>query len=107
PWITKSKRDDGSLSRDDFRFDKDRNVYVCPEGKLLTTTGAIGDDHTLRYLALKRDCNACALKPKCCPNTPSRKVTRDVHEDARDVARALAHTEVFEVSRRDRKRVEM
>ena len=107
PVIDKSKRDDGSLSRDDFRFDKDRNVYVCPEGKLLTTTGAIGDDHTLRYLALKRDCDACALKPKCCPNTPSRKVTRDVHEDARDVARALAHTEPFEESRRDRKRVEM
>ena len=74
---------------------------------MLTTTGAIGDDHTLRYLALKHDCDACALKPRCCPKTPSRKVTRDVHEDARDVARALAHTEVFEVSRRDRKRVEM
>jgi hypothetical protein len=30
-----------------------------------------------------------------------------VHEDARDVARALAGTEAFEESRRDRKRVEM
>ena len=39
--------------------------------------------------------------------TPSRKVTRDVHEDARDVARMLAGTEAFEQSRHDRKRVEM
>ena len=107
PVIDKSKREDGSLSRDDFTFDKERNVYVCPEGKVLTTTGAIGNDHTLRYLALKRDCEACPLKPRCCPKTPSRKITRDVHEDARDVARALAKTEAFEQSRRDRKRVEM
>jgi transposase len=107
PVIDKSKREDGSLSRDDFTFDKERNVYVCPEGKVLTTTGAIGNDHTLRYFALKRDCDACPLKPRCCPKTPSRKVTRDVHEDARDVARALAKTEAFEQSRRDRKRVEM
>src|ERR1700716_4325684 len=107
PVIDKSRREDGSLSRDDFTFDKERNVYICPEGKVLTTTGAVGNDHTLRYFALKRDCDACPLKPKCCPKTPSRKVTRDVHEEARDVARALSKTEAFEQSRRDRKRVEM
>ena len=107
PVIDKSKREDGSLSRDDFTFDRERNVYVCPEGKVLTTTGAVGNDHTLRYFALKRDCDACSLKPRCCPKTPSRKITRDVHEDARNVARALAKTEAFEQSRRDRKRVEM
>jgi transposase len=107
PVIDKSKREDGSLSRDDFTFDRERNVYVCPEGKVLTTTGAVGNDHTLRYFALKRDCDACSLKPRCCAKTPSRKITRDVHEDARDVARALAKTEAFDQSRRDRKRVEM
>jgi Transposase DDE domain len=44
---------------------------------------------------------------KCCPNMPSRRIVRDVNEGARDVARALAKTEAFEQSRRDRKRVEM
>src|SRR5437773_1470858 len=78
PVIDKSKREDGSLSREDFTFDKERNVYLCPEGKVLTTTGAVSNDHTLRYFALKRDCEACPLKPRCCPKTPSRKVTRDV-----------------------------
>jgi len=107
PVIDKSKREDGTLSREDFTFDKQRNAYVCPAGNLLTTTGTVGPDHTLRYFALKSACEACPLKPKCCPKTPSRKVTRDVHEDARDVARALAGTEAFEQSRRDRKRVEM
>jgi len=34
-------------------------------------------------------------------------IPRDINEDARDVARALAGTQAFEQSRRDRKRVEM
>ncbi len=38
---------------------------------------------------------------------PARRIVRDVNEDARDVARALAKTEAFEQSCRDRKRVEM
>jgi hypothetical protein len=29
PVIDKSNREDGSLSRGDFTFDKDRNLYVC------------------------------------------------------------------------------
>jgi transposase len=107
PVIDKSKRQDGTFSREDFRFDEERNVYFCPAGKVLTTTGHIGPDHALRYQASLPDCRACVLKPKCCPKMPSRRIVRDVNEDARDIARALAKTEAFERSRRDRKRVEM
>src|SRR5882762_926229 len=88
PVWDKSTREDGTFSRSDFTFDRERNVYFCPAGKLLTTTGSVGDDHVLRYLASKRDCDACPLKPRCCPKMPFRKVTRDVNEDARDLARA-------------------
>jgi hypothetical protein len=38
---------------------------------------------------------------------PFRKIPRDVHEHARDVARSLAGTEGFETSRRERKKIEM
>jgi len=107
PVIDKSTREDGTLSRADFSFDKERDVYVCPNGKLLHTTGTIYESTTLRYRASKLDCDVCASKMQCCPHTPSRQIPRDLHEDARDVARALAKTEAFEQSRRNRKRVEM
>ena len=107
PVIDKSKREDGTFSREDFRFDEEQNIYICPAGKALTTTGHIGPDHAIRYQASRPDCGGCALKPKCCPNMPFRRIARDVNEAARDVARALAKTEAFEQSRRDRKRVEM
>jgi len=105
PVIDKSKREDGTFSREDFRFDQERNIYLCPAGKVLTTTGHIGPDHAL--LASLSDCRTCVLKPKCCPNMPARRIVRDVNEDARDIARALAKTEAFERSRRHRKSVEM
>jgi hypothetical protein len=41
PVIDKSKREDGTFSREDFRFDKDRNVYICPANKILTTMGKL------------------------------------------------------------------
>jgi IS5 family transposase len=107
PVIDKSRREDGTFSRADFAFDRERNVYVCPNNKLLHTTGTVHDGYALRYRASKADCNVCAFKMRCCPSTPMRYVPRDLHEDARDVARALAKTEAFEQSRRSRKRVEM
>ena len=44
PVIDKSRREDGTFSRDDFTFDKQRNVYTCPAGKTLTTTGRLVND---------------------------------------------------------------
>ena len=95
------------LSREDFIFDKGRNTYTCPAGKVLTTTGRIVNDDQLLYRASKFDCDVCPFKMRCCPKEPARKIPRSIHEEARDVARALAGTEAFEQSCRDRKRVEM
>ena len=108
PVIDKSKREDGTFSREDFTFDKERNVYICPAGKTLTTTGRlVNDGETLLYMASMRHCRSCPLKAQCCPKAPFRRVPRSIYEEARDVARALAKTAAFEQSRHDRKRVEM
>ena len=107
PVIDKSRREDGTFSRADFVFDRERNIYVCPNNKPLHTTGTVHDGYALRYRASKADCDVCAFKMRCCPSTPMRYVPRDLHEGARDVARMLAKTEAFEQSRRNRKRVEM
>ena len=63
-------------------------------------------DAIVRMRAELADCGPCPLKPRCCPKTPERKIPRSIHEDARDLARALVGTPAFEQSRR-RKRVEM
>ena len=77
PMIDKSKREDGTFGREDFTFDKDRNVYVCPANKILTTTGKlVNDGETLHYRTKARDCRGCPLKTQCCPTTSARKIPR-------------------------------
>ena len=107
PVIDMAKREDGIFSRGDFAYDKARDVYICPAGKPLTTTGRIRDDDLRPYSASKLDCDICPLKMQCCPKDISRKLLRSIYEEARDVARAIARTSAFEQSSRDRKRIEM
>ena len=73
---------------------------------MLTSTGNIDQGHTIYYRASKKDCSACSLKPKC-TTAVARKVTRDLDEEVRDRVRALADTDAFHQSRRERKKVEM
>ena len=106
PVWDKSRRTDHTFSRADFTFHEDRNVYTCPGGKVLRTTGRVHEDKTLFYRASTHDCDRCPLKRKCCPNTPQRKVPRDINEAARDYARSLMGTEPYLQSARDRKKIE-
>ena len=108
PVFDKSQRSDDTFSRSDFTYDHEADVYVCSGGKELTTTGTrVNDGDTLIYRASKFDCGGCSLKSRCCPNTPARKVPRSIYEGARDMARDIARTAAYVVSRRERKKVEM
>jgi transposase len=107
PVWEKSDRQDGIFSRSDFRWDRKRGVYICPNGKLLRTSGTVHDGRTLLYRASKRDCDVCPIRAKCCTTADARKIPRDLHEDARDVARQKMKTKAFARSRDERKRVEM
>ena len=106
PVWDKSARSDGTFSRSDFVFDPERNIYVCPGGAKLTSTGNIDQGHIVYYRASKNDCSTCSLKPKC-TTAIVRKITRDLNEQVRDQVRALANTDAFHQSRRERKKVEM
>jgi hypothetical protein len=58
------------------------------------------------YRASKSDYSQVSLKPKCMMAVV-RKITGDLNEDVRDRVRALANTEAFQQSRRERKKIEM
>jgi len=108
PVFDKSKRDDGTFSREDFAYDVEGDIYICPAGKTLRTTDRrVNDGATLLYRASTIDCGPCPLKPKCSPKEPARKVPRSIHEGARDMARDIAKTDAYETSRKNRKKVEM
>ena len=115
PVFDKSKRSDGTFSRDDFAFSHARDRYRCPAGKELrhgrrsykTPRSGITKDGTLIYRASRADCRACSLKLQCCPKEPARKVKRSIYEGARDMARDIAKTAAYSISYNQRKKVEM
>jgi len=115
PVWEKGERDDGTFSRSDFVFDEGNDLYTCPNGKELKRfrrkfkkpRTASTKSKEIKYRASKMDCAACPMKEQCCPNTEIRKVTRSVHEPARDVAREVAKTPAYRKTRRQRKQVEM
>lgn len=107
PVWDKTERQDGSLGRSAFTFDAERNRYTCPNGKYLQTTGQTTNADTVLYRSSTYDCQDCALKLQCCPNTPQRKIARSIHEAAREAGRELANTDAYRQSRKDRKKVEV
>jgi transposase len=97
---------DGMFSRSDFTYDAERDVYVCPDGKPLRTSGTVHDSRVRNYLSQLGDCRACTLKQRC-TRAPFKKIARDINEDARNYARSLKGTPEFERSSIARKKVEM
>jgi hypothetical protein len=106
PVWDKGKRDDAIFSRQDFIYNENRDVYICPDGKTLKSTGRVFGERTLYYRASKLDCERCSLKLQCCPKAPERRLRRDIKEAARDYARALTKTESYRRSRSQRKKIE-
>ena len=115
PVFEKSARDNGTFERSAFTYDHEDDSYICPGGNRMrrsnrnfsTPRSGIDKDGSIRYRARQQDCQACSLRQRCTPNMPARKVTRSVHEGARDLAREITASDAFLVSSRQRKKVKM
>jgi transposase len=115
PVWDKSERTDGKLSSNDFQWDEQADEYRCPEGYALRNNwrpfknprDRITKADTIIYRSRQSDCAVCPRKDHCCPNTPIRKITRSIHEHARDVARRIYLTPEYQQSRSERKKIEM
>lgn len=114
PVFDKSERRDGIFERAAFAYDHKGDLYTCLSGKELRSRQItykserplVDEDGMIRYRASKLDSDACALKPRCCPNAPARKIPRSIHEGARDMARyrqdrSLCYVEASEEKGRD------
>ena len=115
PVRDKTGHEDGTFSGSDFQWDAIHQEYRCPAGKRLRSRqrnftkldSLVTKANNIIYRASKSDCGSCCLKQQCCPKVIRRKITRSVHEDARDVARRIARTTAYKQSRNERKKVEM
>jgi len=77
-WDQSAVAADGKFVRADFTYEKDGDLYICPGGKELKTSGTVHDGTTIKYIAKRSDCAQCPLKPKCTTGR-ERRISRDVY----------------------------
>lgn len=115
PVWDRSQRLDGTFAVGDFVWQPEADQYLCPDGKALRKEWRafthprthVTKADTILYHSSQMDCQYCRFKPQCCPNTPTRKIARSIHEDAREVTRRIMQTPEYAQSRRERKKVEV
>jgi hypothetical protein len=84
---TSSSKSKGKYSKADFRYDAERNEYVCPAGERLTYRRDSVEEGKRLWVYERYGCSSCALRPHCTTAT-SKRLKRWEHEDVLDKAEA-------------------
>jgi hypothetical protein len=106
PYVPKPQRGPavkkGLFRKDEFRYDAERDVYVCPAGAELSRN----HESTLRDLKWfhytnPAACAACPLRPRCTTTADRRQVTRLENEAVLDrvAARLKARPDILDKRR--------
>ncbi len=70
----------GLYTKNDFRYDRERDLYLCPAGQELTFRHASHEKgRDIRYYRTYA-CRGCELRPQCTRNTNSRRISRSKNE---------------------------
>lgn len=72
----------GHVPIDAFRYDAERDVYVCPQGKPLRRVAFEGKHRRYHYRPRHRDCRDCPLRNGCATKHSIRTVTRSPDQEA-------------------------
>ena len=77
----------GRFSKADFRYDADRNEYLCPAGQRLTYRFDSVERGMTRWAYMTDQCPSCPLQAKCTTGH-ARRIKRWEHEQVLEVADA-------------------
>ena len=84
---TSSSKSKGKYSKADFKYDAERNEYVCPAGERLTYRRDSVEEGKRLWVYERYGCSSCALRPHCTTAT-SKRLKRWEYEDVLDKAEA-------------------
>jgi transposase len=90
------------FSADQFHYEAERDIYLCPAGKELHFDRPHSTERSRRYRARAKDCNHCPLKAKCTTSKQGRSLCRSVDEACLDRVRAYQSTEAYKKALRKR-----
>jgi transposase len=70
----------GGLQREEFRYDNQRDVYICPQGKDLVYSFTSKKNCRV-YSCQASNCLSCPMKDRCTPGKKGRRVQHSVYKE--------------------------
>ena len=101
----RSRNERGIYRRERFELDREKDVVICPEGKVLKLWGIHRHSKQRVYRASVKDCGIC-LKKMECTRDRAHSVSYHIYEDLIDQVRQLHKTKGYRISQKMRKRIE-
>lgn len=101
----RGRNEKGIYPIEQFRYDEEKDQFICPQGKQLRYWGVHKHSKQHVYRASPTDCRQCPVKEQCTRAT-YRSLSYHIYESSIDVARKLTKTRGYRISQRMRKRVE-
>lgn len=77
----KSRAKQKIYGEEQFQYDPDRDVYVCPAGQELKRKALHLKRQSIDYAAPRKVCLACALRDQCTRNKAGRTVKRHLRQE--------------------------
>ena len=93
----------GFFGKQAFRYDPERDVYLCPNGTILSRYTYIYQERQIKYRAPAASCNGCALKARCTTSANGRTLERHFDEAYVERVRTYHATEPYKKAMRKRK----
>ena len=84
---TSSSKSKGRYSKADFRYDAERNEYICPANKRLRYRFDSVEKRKVLWVYERYGCSSCALQSQC-TTANAKRLKRWEHEDVLDKAAA-------------------
>jgi transposase len=86
----------------DFTYDRERDVYVCPQGTILRPQGRDYDRQVRTYRSPVGACAPCPVRDRCTKSSHGRALRRHFDEGIREQVRAYQGTEAYKRAMRKR-----
>ncbi len=90
------------FGKNEFVYDAEKNLYVCPQGETLRRQGLDYKERSIRYAARPSACNACPLKTRCTKSKKGRWIRRSFEEEYLERVRGYQDTEPYRKALRKR-----
>lgn len=82
----------GIFGEDRFRYDREKDVYLCPAGQEMKRKSLHQNRNGIDYAAPKKACAACELRPQCTRNKSGRTIKRHLRQNELDLMRQASRS---------------